>query len=67
MPNINKIRAVNVVRGEPKDLQVGVPVDKQMLVWLNQEATAKGVSVAQVVRWAVMAQMDERAREVQPA
>lgn len=64
MPKFDKIR---VVRAEPKNLQVGVPVDQRMLVWLNQEATQKGVSVAQVVRWAVMAQMDEREREVQPA
>ncbi len=64
MPKIDKIR---IVRAEPKNLQVGVPVDQRMLAWLNQEATQKGVSVAQVVRWAVLAQMDERAREVQPA
>jgi len=64
---MNKIDKVRVIRGEPKNLQVGVPIDERMLVWLNQEAAQKGVSVAQVVRWAVMAQMDERAREVQPA
>ncbi len=64
MPKFDKIR---VVRAEPKNLQVGVPVDQRMLMWLNQEATQKGVSVAQVVRWAVLAQMDEREREVQPA
>lgn len=64
MPKIDKIR---IVRAEPKNLQVGVPVDQRMLAWLSQEANQKGVSVAQVVRWAVMAQMDERAREVQPA
>ena len=56
---------------EKRRQQVQIAFDKTMLSWIKQEAEEKDVSAAQIVRWAVRAQMKTTQAaaiaEVQPA